>query len=163
MSETVGSLEVTSDTFADGETVPNSMVHSSLGGGNTSPHLSWSAGPPGTKSYAITLYDPHAPTTVGWWHWLLFDIDPTILSLDEGAGTVGKHPAGSVHGFTDFGAPGYGGMAPPPGDPPHHYQINVYALDKKLGLNEAATGAYVMFALRDSVLAHGKITGHYGR
>jgi hypothetical protein len=165
MSDAVGSLVVTSATFADGATVPPSMRFDGMGvgGGNRSPQLSWSDGPPGTKSYAVTLYDPDAPTTVGWWHWLLFDIDPAIRSLAEGAGAPGNQPAGSVLGYTDFGAPGYGGMAPPPGDPPHRYVVNVYAVDKQLGLPEAATGAYLMFALRGSVLAHGKLVGLYGR
>lgn len=165
MSDPVRSLSVTSATFADGATLPRSMLldQMGVGGGNVSPQLSWSAGPPETKSYAITLYDPDAPTTVGWWHWLLIDIDPAILSLAEGAGAPGKQPPGSVLGYTDFGAPGYGGMAPPPGDPPHRYQFNVYAVDKKLGLSESTTGAYLMFALRGSTLAHGSILGLYGR
>ena len=134
-----------------------------VGGDNLSPQLSWSPGPPGTKSYAITLYDPDAPTTVGFWHWTLFDIDPSTTSLEEGAGAPGKNPAGSVMGYTDFGAPGYGGMAPPPGDKPHRYQINVYALDKKLGLGPNVTAAFLMFNLRGATLAHGRLSGVFGR
>jgi Raf kinase inhibitor-like YbhB/YbcL family protein len=85
------------------------------------------------------------------------------VSLAEGAGAPGKNPPGSVMGYTDFGGPGYGGMAPPPGDPPHHYTFNVYALDKKLDLPPSATGAYFMFAIRGAILAHGKIGGTFGR
>jgi Raf kinase inhibitor-like YbhB/YbcL family protein len=165
MSASIGTLTVTSTTFAEGAIVPRSMLFDQfgVGGENLSPQLSWSAGPAGTKSYAVTLFDPDAPTTVGFWHWLLIDIDPSILSLAQGAGKPGRQPAGSVLGYTDFGAPGYGGMAPPPGDPPHHYQFNVYAVDKKLGLNEGDTGAYLMFNLHGATLAHGRLTGLFGR
>jgi len=165
MSDPVGTLTVSSTTFGEGATLPRSMLFDGfgVGGGNTSPQLSWSAGPPGTKSYVVTLYDPDAPTTVGFWHWLLSDIDPSLLSLEEGAGTPGKQPAGSVQGYTDFGTIGYGGMAPPPGDKPHRYQFNVYAVDKKLGLGENATGAFLMFNLGGAMLARGRLTGLYGR
>jgi len=157
-------LAVTSTTFADGARLPLSMAFDpSTGGSNRSPQLAWTPGPSGTKSYAITCFDPDAPTTVGWWHWLLFDIDPQIVELAEGAGAPGAQPPGSVHGYTDFGFSGFGGMAPPPGDPPHHYLFNVYALDKKIGLTETATGAYVMFSIRGAVLAQGRITGTYSQ
>ncbi len=165
MTDSIAPLTVTSTTFQEGATLPRSMLLDQwgVGGDNLSPQLSWSPGPPGTKSYAVTLYDPDAPTTVGFWHWLLLDIDPSIVSLEEGAGAPGKQPPGSILAYTDFGAQGYGGMAPPPGDPPHRYQFNVYAVDKKLGLGEHVTGAFVMFNLRGATLAHGRLTGLFGR
>ena len=165
MTEPTGSLTVSSQTFTEGATLPQSMILNlwGVGGENISPHLSWTPGPSGTKSYAVTLYDPDAPTTVGFWHWLLFDIDPSVLSLDAGAGSPGKQPPGSVLGYTDFGSTGYGGMAPPPGDPPHRYQFNVYAVDRMLELGEHITGAFLMFNLRGSTLAQGRLTGLFGR
>jgi Raf kinase inhibitor-like YbhB/YbcL family protein len=165
MSDSIPALSVTSTTFEEGATLPRSMLFDQMGvgGENLSPQLSWTAGPAGTKSYAITLYDPDAPTTVGFWHWLLSDLDPATLSIPQGAGKPGKQPPGSVLGYTDFGGPGYGGMAPPPGDKPHRYQFNVYAVDKKLGLPEGATGAYLMFNLRGATLAQGRLTGLFGR
>jgi len=165
VSDSIPALTVTSSTFQDGATLPRSMLFNDwgVGGDNLSPQLSWSAGPAGTKSYAITLHDPDAPTTVGFWHWLLFDIDPATLSLAQGAGAPGKQPAGSVLGYTDFGGPGYGGMAPPPGDLPHHYIFNVYAVDKKFGFGGNITGAFLMFNLGGATLAKGRLTGLFGR
>src|SRR3954465_14424129 len=99
------------------------------GGQNVSPQLSWSGAPAGTKSFALTLYDPDAPTGSGWWHWVVYDIPATATELPQGAGS-GKAPlpAGTVQGKTDFGAAGYGGAGPPPGDKPHRYVFTVYAL-----------------------------------
>jgi len=157
-------LSVTSSLFKDGGRVPNSMVFNGFGhaGGNTSPDLTWSGAPAGTKSFVVTCYDPDAPTTVGFWHWSMFDIPASTASLAAGAGAPGKNPAGSVLGYTDFGASGYGGMAPPPG-PPHHYQFNVYALDiASVGLNAGSTGALLMFCLNGHILDSARITGLYG-
>ena len=158
-------LKLTSSQFADNGKLPNSAVYNGFGlsGGNTSPELSWSAGPPGTKSYAVTCFDPDAPTTVGFWHWLLMDIPASCTSLPGGAGTPGKTVPGSVLGYTDYGSPGFGGAAPPPG-PAHHYQFNVYALDvDTIGLGESATGAMLMFSMNGHVLDQGRITAMFGR
>ena len=77
----------------------------------------------------MTCYDPDAPTTVGFTHWVLFNLPPDLKGLSAGAGAAGKAPKGATFGFTDYGENVYGGMAPPPGDPPHRYQFTVYALD----------------------------------
>ena len=120
-------LVVTSKTFKEGELIPSSAAHGAVGGDNRSPQLSWTAGPEGTKSYAVTCWDPDAPTTVGFTHWVRFDIPADQTSLDEGAGS---EPG--VHGLSDWGESTYGGMAPPAGDSPHHYQFTVYALDEEV-------------------------------
>jgi len=158
-------LTVTSSTFSEGGRIPESMVYNGFGysGGNQSPDLHWTGAPPETKSFVVTCYDPDAPTTVGFWHWLLFNIPASTTSLAAGAGTPGKNPPGSVMGYTDFGINAYGGPAPPPG-PPHRYQFNVFALDvERLDLGPGATGALLMFNVNLHAIAKGTLTGIYGR
>lgn len=157
---TDGELEVTSRLFKDGETIPLSMAHGLAGGNNISPDLSWSGAPEQTQSFAVTCYDPDAPTGIGFVHWVLFDIPSTTTSIQAGAGSDEGRPDRSVHGYTDFGESGYGGMAPPPGDPPHHYQFTVYALDTPtLELGTSTTYAMLQFVMRGHVLAKGMLTG----
>jgi Raf kinase inhibitor-like YbhB/YbcL family protein len=156
-------LTVTSSLFAEGETIPSSAAHGYAGGENISPDLSWSAGPEGTRSYAITVWDPDAPTEIGFVHWILFDIPADVTSLPAGAGAAGGEPAGSTLGFTDWGESQYGGMAPPPGDEPHRYVFTVHALDvPKLELPPTATLAFLRFNMRGHVLAKGALTGRFG-
>ncbi|MHB2023684.1 MAG: YbhB/YbcL family Raf kinase inhibitor-like protein [Mycobacteriales bacterium] len=154
-------LKVRSDLFEEGASIPKSAAHTYAGGENISPDLSWEGVPEGTASIAVTCYDPDAPTTVGFVHWVLFNLDPATRSLPAGAGAKGKNPQGSVLGYTDWGVSEYGGMAPPPGDPPHHYQFSVYALDDKLSLDSAATYAIFRFMAREHTLAMGTLTGTY--
>jgi Raf kinase inhibitor-like YbhB/YbcL family protein len=159
--QTQATLTVRSSTFRDGETIPQSAVFDAFGctGGNQSPELSWSGAPAGTKSYAVTIWDPDAPTTVGWVHWIVFDIPADVTSLPAGAGPQGI--AGAKQGFTDFGFSRYGGPCPPPG-PAHHYSVTVSALDvPTLGVDETTTYAKLRFLIRGHVLAAGEITGLY--
>jgi Raf kinase inhibitor-like YbhB/YbcL family protein len=150
-------LEVTSETFKEGELIPSSAAHGFVGGANLSPQLSWTPGPDGTKSYAVSCWDPDAPTTVGFTHWVLFDIPAGTTSLEEGAGTKG-----GSHGFSDWGESAYGGMAPPAGDSPHHYQFTVYALDvEKIGLDDHTTYPRFRFTIKDHILASGTLVGLY--
>lgn len=135
-------------------------------GRNLSPAMSWSGAPPGTRSFAVTLYDPDAPTGSGWWHWLLYDIPPGVTSLPEGAGTPdGRHlPAGAAQGRTDFGTPGFVGACPPHGDRPHRYVFTVYALKTdRIDVPADATAATIGFALNANQLAHSSITARYAR
>ena len=154
-------ITVRSAQFQDGGEIPLSAAHSLVGGQNESPQLSWSGVPQGTKSIAITCWDPDAPTTVGFSHWVRVGISPAIESLDEGSGT---ERGDWQDGITDWGETGYGGMAPPPGDPAHHYHFTVYALDaeaKDLGLDDHATYAKFRFLVRGHVLGSGTVTGLY--
>jgi Raf kinase inhibitor-like YbhB/YbcL family protein len=150
-------LTVTSQQFVDGDEIPLSAAHSAVGGDNRSPQLSWSEGPAGTKSYAVTLWDPDAPTTVGFTHWIRYDIPPSTTSLDEDADSGGD--LGS-EGFTDWGESSYGGMAPPAGDAAHRYQFTVWALDvDHTGLDERTSYAKFRFATKDHILATGRLEG----
>ncbi|HEX2618198.1 MAG TPA: YbhB/YbcL family Raf kinase inhibitor-like protein [Flavobacteriales bacterium] len=135
-------------------------------GENLSPQLSWTNAPAGTKSFAITMYDPDAPTGSGFWHWLVFDVPAGTKELPTGAGTSGHTglPAGAVQSTTDFGAMGYGGPCPPPGHGAHRYIVTVYALKTdKLGLDAKATPALVGFNLYGQTLAKASILFYYER
>jgi Raf kinase inhibitor-like YbhB/YbcL family protein len=150
-------LRVTSSAFGQDETIPSSAAHSAVGGQNLSPQLAWSAGPSGTQSYVLSCWDPDAPTTVGFCHWIRFGIGADIHELGEADETVG------TDGFTDWGESRYGGMAPPAGDPPHHYQFTVYALDvASPRLDPQVTYARFRFTIRDHVLAAGTLIGRFG-
>ena len=135
-------------------------------GKNVSPSLMWYGAPAGTKSFALTMYDPDAPTGSGWWHWVVYNIPASATSLAAGAGDASKKllPAGAVQGNTDFGAPGYGGPCPPAGDKPHHYIFTLYALKTdKLDLPAGATAAYVGFNIHANELGKATFTALYGR
>ncbi|MFH2045033.1 MAG: YbhB/YbcL family Raf kinase inhibitor-like protein [Pseudomonadota bacterium] len=135
-------------------------------GKNQSPALSWAGAPADTKSFAVTVYDPDAPTGSGWWHWVIFNIPVAVDNLKENAGdpALNLAPAGSIQSITDYGKPGYGGACPPAGDKPHRYIFTVFALDiEKLPLDANASGAMVGFYLNQHALAKATLTALYSR
>ena len=135
-------------------------------GENQSPQLSWKNAPEGTKSFAVTMYDPDAPTGSGWWHWVVFDIPSNTNELVSGAGNIKLNltPEGTVQSITDYGANGYGGPCPPEGHGLHQYIITVYALKTdKLGLNESTNPAVVGYYLWNNTLAKASIVTYYQR
>ncbi len=135
-------------------------------GKNISPELKWSNAPKATKSFAVTVYDPDAPTGSGWWHWVIFNIPADVHELKTGAGDPTKKlaPAGSVQSMTDYGKPGFGGACPPIGDKPHRYIFTVFALDvPKLDLDEKAGAAYVGFNLNAHAIGKASMLSYYGR
>ncbi|MCB0494855.1 MAG: YbhB/YbcL family Raf kinase inhibitor-like protein [Cyclobacteriaceae bacterium] len=135
-------------------------------GDNISPQLAWINAPEGTKSYAITLYDPDAPTGSGWWHWVMFNIPNSTSELKANAGNLesGLAPSGSVQSITSFGQQGFGGACPPEGDKPHAYIFTVYALDiEKIDLQPNAPPAMVGYFLNAHALAKASIISYYGR
>jgi len=135
-------------------------------GKNISPELQWSNAPEGTKSFAVTVYDPDAPTGSGWWHWLAYNIPATTTKLDAGAGAADgkKLPAGTIQGRTDFGAPGFGGACPPAGDKPHRYIFTVYALKtEKIELPLDVTAANIGFMVNANQIGKASFTAYYGR
>lgn len=156
-------LSVTSDTFEEGGTLPERAAHPSVGGRNASPHLRWSAVPEGTRSVAITCWDPDAPTTVGFCHLILANLTPDVTELAEAALSGDAAPHGASFGLSDWGRPGYGGMGPPPGDDPHRYHWTVYALDTDhLDVDGTTTYPKFRFLARGHVLASGTLTGRFG-
>jgi Raf kinase inhibitor-like YbhB/YbcL family protein len=131
-------------------------------GGNVSPALAWSNPPAGTKSFAITVYDPDAPTGSGWWHWTVVNLPATTHALP--AAVSEQLPAGAVQGRNDFGTAQFGGACPPVGDKPHRYQFTVWALKvDKLPLDNQASGALVGYMLNANVLGKATLTAVYGR
>jgi Raf kinase inhibitor-like YbhB/YbcL family protein len=159
---------VTATDFHDGGTIPMAQVFNASGctGGNHSPAIFGSGEPAGTKSFAVTMYDPDAPTGSGWWHWTVFNIPAGVHSLPADAGSVNWTllPPGASQGRTDFGFSNYGGPCPPAGDKPHHYQFTVYAVKQAhLALDAESAGAVVGFALHFNTLATARVTGRYGR
>src|SRR6188472_803789 len=159
---------LTSPTIKPGSMLTEAQVFKGFGceGQNTSPALKWSGAPKGTKSYAVTVYDPDAPTGSGWWHWVVYNIPASATELPEGAGSAdGKGlPAGTAQGRTDFGAPGFGGACPPQGDKPHRYIFTVHALKvDSLPLDAKAPGAMVGYYLTMNTLAKASFTRTFGR
>lgn len=163
-----GAFTLTSSTFAPGATLSDAQVFNGFGctGKNRSPALEWKNPPAGTKSFALTVFDPDAPTGSGWWHWVVFDIAASTTALPAGAGTPdGKLlPPGARQNVTDFGVPGYGGPCPPAGDKAHRYQFKLHALKvEKLDIPPGATAALVGFNLHFNALAVAELTGLYSR
>lgn len=135
-------------------------------GDNKSPQLLWANAPEGTKSFAITMYDPDAPTGSGFWHWVVFDIPANVNELVTNAGNVELNlaPKGVIQSITDYGIKGFGGPCPPKGHGFHQYIITVYALKTdKLGLNENVNPAIVGFNLWNQTLAKASIVAYYKR
>jgi Raf kinase inhibitor-like YbhB/YbcL family protein len=160
-------------TLESAEVKPNAriaetQVYKGFGcdGRNVSPSLTWRDPPAGTKSFAVTVYDPDAPTGSGWWHWIVFDIPADVRSLQAGAGDSAspRLPKGAVQSVTDFGAPGWGGPCPPRGDRPHRYVFTVHALKvEKLDLDAKAMPALVGFTLTGARLDRATLTSTYSR
>ena len=155
----VPSFTVTSDDVTDGQPLKDDQVADA---GNTSPHLTWSGAPEGTKSYTVTCFDPDAPTPAGFWHWCAVDIPGDVRSLERGAGSSDDTLPGGFHVPTDMGARAYGGAAPPQGDMPHRYFFVVHAVDvATLGVDASATPAVVSFNLAFHTLGRATITPTY--
>lgn len=141
-------FDLRSDDVTDGETLANPQVSGVFGAGgeDVSPHLAWSGAPDGTQSYAVTVYDPDAPTASGFWHWAAFNIPADVTELPSGAS--GSLPGGAVELTNDGGTVGYIGAAPPPGHGTHHYWVVVHAVDvPSLDIPAEASCAFLGFNL----------------
>lgn len=161
-------LTLTSPDINPGATISEEQVANVFGcsGKNLSPELHWSGAPKGTKSFALSVFDPDAPTGSGFWHWVVVNIPPDATSLPKGAGDPKGTglPKGALLTRTDFGSPGYGGPCPPQGDKPHHYHFTLFAVDvDKLDVDENTSAAVVGFNLHFHTLAKTTLTGVYGR
>jgi Raf kinase inhibitor-like YbhB/YbcL family protein len=159
----VPSFEVTSTDVTHDESLPDAQVSGVLGAGgqDVSPHLRWSGAPEETRSYAVTVYDPDAPTASGFWHWAVFNIPADVTELPSGASGANM-PEGAVELRNDSGNPGYVGAAPPAGHGPHHYWTVVHALDvPSLDIPAEATPAYLGFNLFSHTLARAVVVPTY--
>lgn len=160
-------FSVTAPALKQGKPIAMDNVFDGFGctGKNISPELEWSNAPAGTQSFAITMYDPDAPTGSGWWHWVVFNIPADTHKLAAGASNGGKKtmPKGSIQSLTDFGKAGYGGPCPPPGDKPHHYFFRVFALKDKLPLKAATPAAQVSYFIHQNKLAEAEVMATFSR
>lgn len=157
---------VTSPSVVGGK-LTDKQVFNGFGcsGKNESPELKWSGAPAGTKSFAVTVFDPDAPTGSGWWHWVVYNIPVNVTSLPAGAGADGGKslPEGAAMGRTDFGSKAYGGACPPPGKP-HRYVFTVHALKtEKITVPEDASPALVGFNLTGNRIGKAVLTATYRR
>jgi Raf kinase inhibitor-like YbhB/YbcL family protein len=153
----VPDFTLTSTDVADGTPLPSAQMSGAMGvtgGEDVSPQLSWSGFPEDTKSFALTIYDPDAPTASGFWHWAVANIPVGVTSLASGA----ELPAGAVALKNDAGQPGFTGAAPPPGHGTHHYYVVVHAVDvEQLEVDGSASPAYLGFNLFSHTLARATI------
>lgn len=161
-------FDVTSNDIKAGETMPKAQEYKGFGcdGGNISPQLSWHDAPKGTKSFAVTVYDPDAPTGSGWWHWMVYNIPANVHSLPRGAGsqTSAQIPKGAVQQRNDYGYAGFGGACPPQGDKVHRYQFKVYALDvENLNVSADSSAALVGFMIHGHTLGVAELEALYKR
>jgi Raf kinase inhibitor-like YbhB/YbcL family protein len=159
---------LSSPDIKPGAMLSNTYVFNSFGcsGENKSPALKWSGAPKDTKSYALTVYDPDAPTGSGWWHWVVYNIPADATELAAGAGTANSTalPKGATQGRTDFGTAAFGGACPPKGDKPLRYVFTVYALKtEKIDAPADASAALIGFMIHANQLAKASFTAKYGR
>ena len=163
-----GDFTLTSPTIIAGSFLTEEQVFNGFGcsGKNQSPALEWAGSPEGTKSFAITVYDPDAPTGSGWWHWVVYNIPANVTEMAEGAGdpTGRLLPVGAVQGRTDFGTHAFGGACPPKGDQPHRYVFTVYALKiEKIDVPSDSTAALIGFMIHANTIGKAGFTAMYGR
>ncbi len=161
---TAQTFKLHSTDIAEGQQLATAHVFQGFGceGDNLSPALSWSNPPAGTKSFALTVYDPDAPTGSGWWHWNVVNLPASVSSLPQGT-TVESLPEGAMTLRNDYGAPGFGGACPPPGEV-HRYQFTIHALGvAQLELPENPSNALAGFMIRANALDSATITAVYTR
>lgn len=148
---------LTSPDIAEGQQLSSDFVFQGFGcdGGNVAPSLAWSGAPEGTESFAITVYDPDAPTGSGWWHWFAFNIPADITEMESG-------DVAGVQLTNDYGAQGFGGACPPAGEV-HRYEFTVHALGTTLEIDNSVSNALAGFMVNANSLASSTITAVYNR
>ena len=150
---TLTNLSLTSEAFEEGQPIPAEFT---CDGANRSPALAWGEPPPGTKSFALIVDDPDAPSGL-YRHWGAYDIPPNTRSVAAGQ-SVGSQA------INDPGKPGYSGPCPPPGHGVHHYHFKLYALDvEQLGIQPNAKIAEVEDAAKPHAIGQGELIGTYER
>ncbi|WP_434107570.1 YbhB/YbcL family Raf kinase inhibitor-like protein [Paraburkholderia caffeinilytica] len=160
-----GPFTLTSASFRAGGTVDAAQVFNQddCKGGNRSPQLTWHDAPAGTRSFAVTMFDPDAPGR-GWWHWAVAAIPATVNSLPENASSSGVlKKLGAVEARNDFDIEGYGGPCPPAGKP-HRYVITVYALNTAdLRLAQGRPALMFDHEIGTATLDSARMVVNYGR
>ena len=161
-------FRLTSPAFKPNGTIQMEQVFNSFGcvGKNISPRLAWSGAPEGTKSFALLVHDPDAPTGgAGWWHWLVVNIPGTAAELAKDAGRAegSSLPAGATQVNTDFGGPGWGGPCPPVGDKPHRYIFTLYALKTERLDVSGASASLVGYMVNGNSIGKAALIGKFGR
>ena len=167
-SALAGSLTLSSHDISHGEFMTKAQEFNGFGcsGGDLSPHLKWSNAPKGTKSFAITAYDPDAPTGSGWWHWQIVNIDKNVTEISTGAGSTKPNlaPQGSLEIKNDYGSKGFGGACPPVGHGVDHYRFTIHALSvEQLELPEDASGALTGYMINANTIESSTIESLYQR
>ena len=153
-----------SDTLKEKLTKQEEYQGFGCSGENKSPELHWSGVPAGTKSFAVTVFDPDAPTGKGWWHWLVVNIPANVTQLPQNASAAHQLPEGAIETVTDFSKPGFGGPCPPQGDKAHRYIFTVYALDiEKLPVTPDTAPQKVDALIKKHALAHASLLSYYQR
>lgn len=162
-------FKLTSPDIKPNGVIAEEQVFNGFGcsGKNVSPALAWSGAPKGTKSFALLVHDPDAPTGgAGWWHWLVVNIPASVTELKKDAGKAdgSNLVQGAEQIATDFGSPGWGGPCPPAGDKPHRYNFTLHALKvEKLDLPKGATASLAGFMVNANSVGKASLTGKYGR
>ncbi|MBW3527173.1 YbhB/YbcL family Raf kinase inhibitor-like protein [Shewanella sp. NKUCC05_KAH] len=159
-------MTLTSKDMSEGNKLTSQLVFNGFGcqGENISPQLTWTEVPTGTKAFAVTAYDPDAPTGSGWWHWAVYNLPVAQTSLAQGAGShVDALPKGAIALKNDFGTTNFGGACPPQGHGVHRYEFTVWALPSALELPKDASPALLGFMLRAQALGNAKLTAVYNR
>ncbi len=167
-SVSAANFSVASSIIKPNSKLGTSQVFNGFGctGDNISPELAWKNAPIGTKSFALTMYDPDAPTGSGWWHWVVYNLPANVTHLPANAGSIDGQllPQGAVQGRTDFGTSGYGGACPPVGDKAHRYQITIHALKvDHLDLPADASAALIGFMIRANRIGSASLQAKYSR
>lgn len=168
LSQPAHPFKLTSAEIAAGQKIADAQVFNGFGcsGKNVSPSLDWTNAPPGTKSFALMVHDPDAPTGSGWWHWVVINIPATVHSLAANAGDPKSAlmPPGATQVNTDFGSPGYGGPCPPAGSAPHRYQFRLFALKiARIDVPKNASAAMIGFNVKANSIAVAELTALYSR
>jgi Raf kinase inhibitor-like YbhB/YbcL family protein len=159
-----GNFTLTSSNLKGQIETPQVFNGFGCSGQNQSPQLAWSGVPKGTKSFAITLYDPDAPTGSGWWHWMVVNIPASTSSLPTNASALGILPKGAIEVLNDYGTHQFGGACPPQGDTPHRYFLTIHALDtEKLDVDANSSSALVGFQIGAHTLSKATLISYYGR
>jgi len=151
----VPSFPLTSEDVTDGQPLPAALYGADAGGEDRSPQLTWSDPPAGTKSFAVTMYDPDAPTGSGFWHWAVADVPASVTSL-----AAGEVPEGAVVLPNELRQHGFTGATPPQGTGVHRYFFVVHAVDvESLGVDPDSTPAVLGFNLHFHTLGRAILVG----